>query len=55
MSQAEKLINRVEIALVNANAEQTKLTDQQLVNLTGLSSKKIRIFLKLEHSQVQRL
>ena len=45
MSQAEKLINRVEIALVNANAEQTKLTDQQLVNLTGLSSKKIRIFL----------
>jgi hypothetical protein len=45
MSQAEKLINRVEVALANANAEQTKLTDQQLVNLKGLSSKKIRILL----------
>lgn len=45
MSQVSKLIDRVETALFLANKEHTKLTDQQLVELRGLSSKKIRILL----------
>lgn len=44
MSQVSKLIDRVETALFLANKEHTKLTDQQLVELRGLSSKKFVFF-----------
>lgn len=45
MSLVSKYIERVESALSAANSEQTKLTEQQLVGLRGLSSKRIRILL----------
>ena len=45
MSQVDKLTQRVESALACANNGQTKLTDKQLIELKGLSSKKIRILL----------
>ena len=45
MSQVDKLTQRVESALTCANNGQTKLTDKQLIELKGLSSKKIRILL----------
>ena len=45
MSQVDKLIHRVESALTCANNGQTKLTEKQLIDLKGLSSKKIRILL----------
>lgn len=45
MSLVSKYIERVETALALANSEQTKLTEKQLIELKGLSSKRIRILL----------